>query len=182
VATPKASFQATLVDINAVIAELSVQGLEAAAGPAVEEWVDDSGRVFQAAVRANAPLGRGRLSQWQRRTGKGHGAFRKSVSRSFRRAGLDSTARVRVGPIGNILRTGARDHFITARKGHRLFLPTFGGGLFRQAVHHRGFPGNDFWDRAAAGLDADITPLTREAGFGTLDRMAKNIERKSRRR
>jgi hypothetical protein len=178
-ATPKASFQANLVDINAVLAELSAQGLEAAADPVIEEWVESSSKLFQAAVKANAPVGHGRLSPWQRRSGKGHGSFRRTVSRSFRRAGADSTARVRVGPIGNILRSGARIHFIRAPRGHFLHAPGLG---FISQVLHRGFPGNDFWDRAAAEVDGHIGPLTRKAGFGVASRMATNIERKSKRR
>jgi hypothetical protein len=180
-AAPKASFQATLVDINAVLAELSAAGLEDAMGPAVEDWIGESSIAFRAAVRANAPVGRGRPSQWQRRDGKAHGTFRRSVSRAFKRAGIDSTARVRVGPIGNIIRTGARPHFITARPGHRLFVPG-ARGHFLTTVRHPGTSGNDFWDRAAADIGARIEPLTRKAGFSTLNRMAGNIEARSRRR
>ena len=176
--TPRASFQANLVDINAVLAELSARGLDDAAGPAIEEWIESSSKAFQAAVRANAPIGHGRLAPWQRRTSKGHGTFRRSVSRSFRRAGLDSTARVRVGPIGNIVRSGARAHFIRAPRGHFLHVPGLG---FVHQVLHPGFPGNDFWDRATADIDGQVGPLTRKAGFGIASRMAANIERKSRR-
>ena len=157
---PKASFQATLVDIHAVLAELSAQGLDVAASSFVEAWVEDGGRSFQAAVKANAPVGRGRLSQWQRKSGKGHGAFKRSVSRTFRRAGMASTARVRVGPIGNILRAGAKDHWIHAKPGHHLFIPGLRGRFFN-AVRHPGTKPNDFWDRALAGLDARVEPLTR---------------------
>lgn len=179
-AAPTASFQATLVDINAVLAEISASGLEGVAGPVIEQWVGDSGAAFQMAVRQNAPLGQGRPSQWQRESNKGHGTFRKSVRRTFRRAGMDSTARVRVGPIGNILRTGAKPHFISARPGHHLFI---GGirGRFLNTVHHPGTSGNDFWDRAVAELDAQVEPLTRKAGFGIATKMAANIERRSHR-
>jgi hypothetical protein len=179
-AAPKASFQANLVDINAVLAEISAQGLEGAAGPVIEEWIGEAGTAFQAAVRANAPVGNQRLSQWQRQSRKGHGTFRKSVRRTFRRAGMDSTARVRVGPIGNIVRTGARPHFISARAGHRLFIPGL-RGHFLNTVRHPGFPGNDFWDRAVAELGLQVEPLTRKAGFGIATKMAANIERRSRR-
>jgi hypothetical protein len=182
VAAPKASFQATLVDIDAVLDELSEHGLEVTADPFVEAWVEDSGRTFQAAVRAAAPIGHGRLSQWQRASAKGHGTFRKMVGRSFKRAGIDSTSRVRTGPIGNIVRTGSRPHFIKARPGNHLFIPNLGGLFFPSAVHHPGHRGNPFWDRAAAELDARVEPLTRAAGFGTVTKMASNIERKSRRR
>jgi hypothetical protein len=179
-AAPKASFQANLVDINAVLAEISAAGLEGAAGPAIEDWIGEASLAFRDAVRANAPLGHQRLSPWQRQSGRGHGSFRKSVSRSFRRAGIDSTARVRVGPIGNIVRTGARPHFISARPGHRLLIPGL-RGHFLNTVRHPGFGGNDFWDRAAAAVDAQVEPLTRKAGFAVASKMAANIERRSRR-
>jgi hypothetical protein len=177
-AAPKASFQATLNDIDAVLEELSAGGLEVVAAPFVEAWVDDTSAVARLAVRDAAPIGRGRLSQWQRKGGKGHGSFKKTVSRSFKRGGIDSAARIRVGPIGNILRSGAKAHLIKAPAGHRLVV----GLAFPTFVRHPGSRPNDFWDRAVDGLDAKVEPLTRKAGFGTVDKMAANIEKRSRRR
>lgn len=177
-AGPKASFQATLLDIDVMLDELSAQGLEVAAAPFVEAWVDDTSATARLAVRDAAPVGQGRLSQWQRKSGKGHGAFRKTVSRSFKRGGIDSAARIRVGPIGNILRSGSKPHLIKAPAGHRLIV----GSAFPTFVRHPGSRPNDFWDRAVDGLDAKVEPLTRKAGFGTVDKMAANIAKRSRRR
>lgn len=164
--------------LSAVEQVISARGVEEIAGPEIEQLVVDTSKAFQAAVRSEAPVGSGRLSAWQRRSGKGHGTFRKGVSLSSKRAGFNTTARVRTMPIGNILRGGAKAHLIRPKNGRFLAVGSFGRqALFVRSVHHPGFGGNDYWRRATSTLEGRIEPLSRAAGFATADKMAERISR-----
>jgi hypothetical protein len=170
-----ARFTVEIEGLNAVLAELTAAGLQVAEGDVAEALIDEASTRFADAVRAAAPQGRGRLAGWQRHSGRRHGDFKRSVRRTLKRGGLNTTARVRVGPIGSILRHGARPHDISARTPlGRLFT----GSRFVHRVHHPGMRGNDFWDRAVGEVDGKVAELARGARFNTADRIAAAIERR----
>lgn len=164
-----------VVDIRELAAAervISAKGFAEAAGPEIEKAVIAVAKEFQARVRAEAPVGKGRLAQWQRRSGKGHGSFRKTVSISSKRAGFDTTSRVKVGPIGNILRAGAKPHDIKPLHGRFLKI---GDHYIFGAIHHPGFAANNFWSRATASLEGQIERVAGRVPFATADKMADRI-------
>jgi len=166
------SFTVNITHLTAAESVISADGFKSAAGPEIEKAVVLLASTFRAQVREAAPLGRGRLSQWQRRTHKGHGSFRKSISLSSKRAGFDTVSRVRAGPIGNILRSGAKPHDIKPLHGLYLFV---GGHLVYGAIHHPGFAANDFWARATASLEGQIEHIAGRIPFATADVIAARI-------
>lgn len=169
------TFTVKIEGIDAVEQVLSAKGFEEAAGPEIEQAVIAAATAFRARVREEAPIGRGRLSQWQRRSGKGHGSLRKSASVSSKRAGFDTTSRVRVGPIANIVRSGAKPHDIRPLHGRFLLI---GDHYIFGAIHHPGAKANNFWARAASSVDGEIQSIAGKVPFATADKMAARIARR----
>ena len=54
-----------VLGLDALEQVISAHGWGQIAGPEAEELIVEMGKTFKAAVQRNAPLGRGRLSQWQ---------------------------------------------------------------------------------------------------------------------
>lgn len=160
--------------LNAAEQEISATGFKAAAGPEIEKAVIAAATEFRKNVREEAPVGRGRLAQWQRRSGKGHGSFRKGISLSSRRGGFDTTSRVQAGPIGNMLRRGAKPHDI--RPLHGRFLK-IGSTFIFGAIRHPGFRPDNFWERATRTLDGEIEHIVGRVPLATADKMAARIAR-----
>ena len=113
-------FTVNIQNLSAVERVISPAGFQAASGPEIEKAVIAVAKEFRAKVRQEEPVGRGRLSQWQRQSHRGHGSLRKMTSLSSKRAGWNTVSRVKAPPIANILGSGAKPHEI--RPLHGLYL------------------------------------------------------------
>jgi hypothetical protein len=163
------------VDIRGLSAAqrvISASGIQSLAGPQIEKAVVLMAKEFREKVRQEAPLGRGRLSQWQRRSHRGHGDLRKHISLSTKRGGFNTVSRVKAPPIANIVGSGAKLHDI--KPLHGLYLK-IGNAFIFGAIEHPGFQADHFWQRATLSLEGQIEPIMARTALATADVMAANI-------
>lgn len=175
---PPTSFTVKIPELGAAIAATDPRAFEGLAGEAIEAYIDQASLRFRDEVRARTPIRRGRGSQWERANNKAPGTMRRSVNRTLRRAGFESTARVRVGDaLANIVQAGSPPHLIRPRRTDFLFT----GSGFASEVQHPGHAPNPFFGDALQAVDGDVRRLSTSVGLATADKMAERIARRSRR-
>lgn len=169
-----ATFTVRVPELAAALAATTPGAFKQDAGAAVETYIGAASLKFQVDLKAKIPVRTGRGSQWERKNAKGPGTMRKSVRRTVKKAGLNTTARVRVGDtLANIVQSGAGPHLIKAKNVHFLTI----GGRFRTRVSHPGFRANPFFSHALAAVEGDVGRLATKAGFATADKMAARIRK-----